>query len=96
MATNAVKVEEAKLLHLRLGHFPVNKLYIVDKKFSTSLSQESVCQIYPQATQTKKSFPVSLSVTDKCFQILHLDDWGHYNVQTHDKCNMFFTIVDDF
>ncbi|KAL2920586.1 Retrovirus-related Pol polyprotein from transposon RE1 [Bienertia sinuspersici] len=88
--------EEAKLWHLRFGHLPFSKLQYVDSSIKCDANHDEICQVCPKAKQARLPFPVSLSITNKSFEIIHVDVWGPYKVVTHDKCNMFFTIVDDW
>ncbi|KAL2926306.1 Retrovirus-related Pol polyprotein from transposon RE1 [Bienertia sinuspersici] len=88
--------EESKLWHLRLAHMPFNKLVHVKPGLKSNTSCDYFCTICPKARQTRLSFPVSSSHTNKCFQLLHVDIWGPYRAKTHDNCSMFLTVVDDF
>ena len=92
----AVTNEDAKLWHLRFGHLPFDKLYHVCSDVSSHPNVDCFCQICPKAKQSKLSFPISVSTTSRCFELLHIDVWGPYKIHTHDGCNMFLTIVDDF
>ncbi|KAL2938470.1 Retrovirus-related Pol polyprotein from transposon RE1 [Bienertia sinuspersici] len=88
--------EEAKLWHLRFGHLPFNKLQYAISDIKSTIDPGCIYQFCPKAKQTRLSFPVSASCTNKKFEIVHVDVWGPYKVMTHDKCNMFVTIVDDW
>ena len=57
---------------------------------------DCICQVCPAARQTRFFFPHSSIKTIKPFQLLHVDLWGPYHVATHNKYNMFVTIVDDY
>lgn len=48
------------------------------------------CEIYPLARQTSLSFPHSSSKTTCSFQLNHMDVWGPYKVETHDRMRYFF------
>lgn len=41
-------------------------------------------------------FSLSSIQTKSVFELLHLNIWGPYQSKTHDGCNQFLTIVDDF
>ncbi|XP_021740117.1 uncharacterized protein LOC110706507 [Chenopodium quinoa] len=94
-SVNLAITEEAKLLHLRLGYLPFNKLHYLNANLPTKCCIDIVCQICPLAKQTRKPFPVSSSKSNKCFDLLHIDVWGPYKSMTHDHCTYFLTIVDD-
>lgn len=40
-------------------------------------------------------FPKSISRSDKLFQMIHVDVWVPYRIQTHSGHRFFLTIVDD-
>ncbi|KAL2897026.1 Retrovirus-related Pol polyprotein from transposon RE1 [Bienertia sinuspersici] len=89
--------DDARLLHLRMGHIPYNKLKHIDSSIDTSsLQTTSICTICPTARQHRKSFSSSCTKTSKPFEILHMDVWGPYKAKTYSGCNIFLTIVDDF
>ena len=88
--------EEAKLWHLRMGHMPFNKLHLINSVFDNKVGSQVICQVCHKARQTRKPFPVSLSKTEKCFELLHIDTWGPYKNKTYDAFSYFLTIVDDF
>ncbi|KAL2941800.1 Retrovirus-related Pol polyprotein from transposon TNT 1-94 [Bienertia sinuspersici] len=95
--SSVVADHNTKLWHLRLGHIPFSQL-----KFTGVISDskncniDSICQICPMARQTRLPFPSSYIKSLVPFELLHLDIWGPYKVSTHDGCNSFLTIVDDF
>ncbi|KAL2921578.1 Retrovirus-related Pol polyprotein from transposon TNT 1-94 [Bienertia sinuspersici] len=90
-------IEEAKLLHLRIGHIPFKNLSKIDSSINNKCAKHDFfCTICPVAKQNRKSFPISSIKTIKPFQMLHVDLWGPYKVTTHNGCNCFLTIVDDF
>ena len=87
--------DEAKLLHLRLGHFPFNKMSHIDSKFSNKASNDNICQNFPKARQVRKSFPKDSVKSVNCFDLLHVDTWEPYKIRTHDACSYFLTVIDD-
>lgn len=94
---NYVHSVNTKLWHLRLGHMPVHLLkHIKTLECSTLCSLDCICQICPQAKQTKNSFHSSQSKTTQAFELVHVDTWGPYRVQTHNGFKFFLTVVDDF
>ena len=54
------------------------------------------CAISPFSRQTRLSFPHSTSSSTCIFQLLHMDVWGPYRVETYDGMRYFLTIVDDY
>ena len=68
--------EESKLWHLRLGHLPFKKLHHVCNINNYNKTIDFICQICPQARQTRLPFPKSLFKSKKCFELLHIDVWG--------------------
>lgn len=63
---------------------------------TSSIKESLVCTIFPLARQGRLPFKHSQIKSTKPFELLHLDLWGPYVKATHNGCNMFFTIVDDF
>lgn len=91
------KLEDAKLLHLRMGHVPFQQLnFIEDGMPGQELSDQFLCTVCPQARQQHLPFPNSEIRSAKCFELLHVDTWGPFQTATHDGCKLFLTIVDDF
>ncbi|KAL8120925.1 hypothetical protein AgCh_017922 [Apium graveolens] len=90
------KLDEAKLLHLRLGHMPYSKISTIVKHFDTSVLSDCICAICPSARQHRLSFTASEIKTTKNFELLHVDVWGPYHTVTHNGCRYFLTIVDDY
>ncbi|XP_071704792.1 uncharacterized protein [Rutidosis leptorrhynchoides] len=48
------------------------------------------------AKQTRDSFPLSDHKTTSLGELVHLDLWGHFKVQSRDGFKYFLTVVDDF
>lgn len=91
------KHNEAMLWHLRLGHVPIQKLLTMNlnlKSRHTSNTQ-TICVTCPMAKLTKLPFPHSQSHASYPFELLHIDIWGPYKVQTRGKHKFFLTVVDD-
>ncbi|KAL2901944.1 Retrovirus-related Pol polyprotein from transposon RE1, partial [Bienertia sinuspersici] len=90
-------VDKAHLWHLRLGHLPFSQLKHLLSPFDVGFSFDAlICQICPAAKQSRLPFPTSSIKSTRAFQLLHIDLWGPYKVKTHNGCNQFITIVDDF
>ena len=65
-SVNVAATEELKLMHLRLGHIPFNKLQLVDDSLANKNCLDCVCQICPRAKQAKSSFPKIGSRSKNC------------------------------
>lgn len=57
--------------------------------FDSQIGSEVVCQVCHKAKQTRKPFPISETISEKCFDFLHIDTWGPYKVKTHDGFSYF-------
>lgn len=95
-ASSTVDVKKAKLWHLRLGHLSVHILSHTQMFQGQQCTLDSICQICPQARQSRNVFPLSSIQTKQCFQLVLLDIWGPYHIPTHNACKFFITLVDDF
>ena len=90
-------LEHAKLWHLRLGHPPFSKLQALFLEIKTKVIRDSlICTIFLESKQHRLSFHDSFMKTSNVFYILHIDIWGPYPHKTHNSCNFFLTIVDNF
>lgn len=90
------KLDEAKLLHLRLGHVPYSKLNTIVPTVDVANLSYCICTICPVARQHRLSFSSSEIKTTKIFELLHIDVWGPFHTSTHDGCKYFLTIMDDY
>ncbi|XP_075104166.1 uncharacterized protein LOC142178474 [Nicotiana tabacum] len=85
------------LWHNRLGHVPFVKMKrITSIPANFSPKQPFTCTICPMARQERLPFPQKTSVSNKIFELLHVDLWGPYHIPTHDKHKYFITKVDDY
>ena len=96
-ASEHSQTNKGRLWHLRLGHLPFSQLkhIIVDCPIKDCIDT-SICKISPMSKQTRLPFPSSSIKSNDVFQLIHIDLWGPYRVSTHNSCNQFITIVDDF
>ncbi|CAM8886686.1 unnamed protein product [Rhodiola kirilowii] len=83
-----------KLWHLRLGHVPFNKIQSCVSVDSCKDSHMH-CHICPQAKQTRLPFPISHSISQSLFDLVHVDIWGPYKESTLTGARYFLTIVED-
>lgn len=54
------------------------------------------CIVCPLAKQTKRPFPTSSTTTVAPFDLLHIDLWGPYSIESIIGAKYFVIIVDDF
>ncbi|CAO2825263.1 unnamed protein product [Amaranthus hypochondriacus] len=88
------KLSDNMLWHLRLGHAPMKKLNRLGLT-TTSTTSLTSCLTCPLGKFTKLPFPHSQSHANHPFELLHIDIWGPYKVQTRGKHSFFLTVVDD-
>jgi Integrase core domain/GAG-pre-integrase domain len=81
-----------KLLHRRFGH-PSDQ--VLNKLFCYNLDS-SDCDICKFAKQTRLSFPLSTSVSEKCFDLIHSDVWGPAPIDSYNHFKYFVTFIDDY
>lgn len=96
MSANAGEMDVA-IWHQRLGHLPVEKLRYVQSCKMASNKDSFHCQVCPFAKQIR--FPFRTKERNQCiqkFDLLHIDIWGPYKVDSHVGNKYFLTIVDDF
>jgi hypothetical protein len=60
-----------------------------------SCKQNEICPICPLAKQHKLPFPVSVSISEFLFDLLHYDVWGPIATSSINGSKFFLTIVDD-
>ena len=90
-------LQQAKLLHLRLGHAPFDKIKMMYPNIDVNAIKNSFfCSICPYARQTGLAFKPSSFIAKFAFKLLHLDTWGPYNTPTLNGRHYFLTVVDDF
>ena len=84
--------------HFRLGHLSKDKLSVLSTKFNyiSSKTCDDFCQICPFAKQKRLPFLVSISSSNKIFDLLHMNIWGPLAITSVDGHRYFLTIVDDF
>lgn len=93
--TNMKPMSEETLWHHRLGHAPMSKIKKIDELKNVRNSSGDVCVICPQAKFTKLKYQRSDSRAHELFELVHVDIWGPYKVETRQHCKFFITIVDD-
>nr|GEW71550.1 ribonuclease H-like domain-containing protein [Tanacetum cinerariifolium] len=83
--------------HNRLGHPSDQVLNVLKHKldFEKDIA-DNVCKVCRKAKQTRDPFSLSENQTKVFGEIVHLDVWGPYKVQSREGYTYFLTIVDDF
>ncbi|GJU59150.1 ribonuclease H-like domain-containing protein [Tanacetum coccineum] len=83
--------------HNRLGHPSDHVLDILKTKLDFQKDKnDNVCDVCHKAKQTRDPFPLSEHKTKSLGEIVHLDVWGPYKVQSREGYKYFLTVVDDF
>lgn len=92
-----ISVQQAKHLHIRLGHLSSKHLKILYPNIDiNSFKHTLICTICPATKQTQKPFSLSIIKTNRHFCTLHLlDVLGAYSKPTYIGSTLFITIVDD-
>lgn len=84
--------------HNRLGHASYSRLDLISEALGTTRHKNkgsSYCHICHLAKQNKLFFPSSNNMCNTIFEVLHIDIWGPFSVETVDGYRYFLTIVDD-
>ena len=86
-----------EIWHARLGHLPFTKLQRLGLLSScNSINSKKQCLICSKARQHRLPFPHSQIHSTHIFELIHIDLWGPYRVQTYNGYRYFLTIVDDY
>lgn len=91
------KLSNTMLWHLRLGHVPMKKLTLMglSMKPAGTSNPLAICVTCPLGKLTKLPFSHSQSHVSSPFELIHIDIWGPYKVQTRVGHRFFLTVVDD-
>ncbi|XP_071728992.1 uncharacterized protein [Rutidosis leptorrhynchoides] len=86
-----------KLWHARLGHPSDQFLNVLKTKLSLKGDLNTKpCEICHKAKQTRLPFPLSEQKTTSLGELIHLDLWGPFKIQSREGFKYFLTIVDDY
>lgn len=86
-----------QLWHNRLGHPADQVLNVLQQDLNfNNKSIISPCEVCHKAKQTREPFPLSDHKTERLGDLIHLDLWGPYRVQSKEGYKFFLTIVDDY
>jgi len=91
-------VVDISMWHRRLGHASLQRLDAISDSLGTTRHKNKgsdFCHVCHLAKQRKLSFPTSNKVCKKIFDLLHIDVWGPFSVETVECYKYFLTIVDD-
>ncbi|XP_071714161.1 uncharacterized protein [Rutidosis leptorrhynchoides] len=87
----------SQLWQARLGHPSVQVLKVLKQKLNLKDIQENCpCDICHKAKQVREPFPLSDHKSQELGDLIHLDLWGPFKIQSRDGYKYFLTIVDDF
>jgi hypothetical protein len=93
---NSIKEPSCDLWHYRLGHPSNSRIRLIQSIVpAISCKQNEICSICPLAKQHKLLFPVSVSISEFPFDLLHCDIWGPMATSSINGSKFFLTIVDD-
>jgi len=95
--TASLKDPSSDLWHYRLGHLSHSRLSLLHSLVpSVSVDSNKVCNVCPLAKQHRLPFPVSTTISQCAFDLVHVDIWGPFSIQSINGSRFFLTIVDDF
>jgi hypothetical protein len=93
----SVKQVSSDIWHFRLGHLSDSRLKLLSQYDSSiSVNTNNCYTVCPLAKQHRLPFPVSDSISNKNFNLIHCDIWGPYSTDSLNGIKYFLTIVDDF
>ncbi|KAK9668964.1 hypothetical protein RND81_13G099400 [Saponaria officinalis] len=97
-SNSAVIVNSAQTWHSRLGNLPLYKLKKLSCCNTSEINEKDFhsCSICAKARQHRLLFLDSHIQTSGAFELIHIDLWGPYPIQTYNGHKYFLTIVDDF
>lgn len=75
-------MSDTTLWHHRQGHAPLKKLKHIGCVAQDG--KEDTCLICPMGKMTKSPYPTSKSHASSPFELVHIDIWGPYRVETND------------
>jgi len=94
---NFIASDLETLWHFRLGHVSNKSSDVIKNKFPfLKYNKSFICDICHLAKQKRLSFPLSVSKSKKCFDLIHVDVWGPYSSSSIHGYKYFFTMVDDY
>nr|AAD25646.1 putative retroelement pol polyprotein [Arabidopsis thaliana] len=91
-------VVDVSVWHKRLGHPSFSRLDSLSEVLGTTRhknKKSAYCHVCHLAKQKKLSFPSANNICNSTFELLHIDVWGPFSVETVEGYKYFLTIVDD-
>lgn len=85
-----------QLWHSRLGHPAYPVLNVLKERLNIGSETSSPCEICHKAKQSRTKFGLSEHKSKEIGELVHLDIWGPYKVNSRDGFTYFLTVVDDF
>jgi hypothetical protein len=81
---------------LTRGHLSYPRLKLLNLSIPQILCNSIPCTICPLARQKILSFPISSSLSNAIFYLIHCVIWGPFFANSINGCHYFLTIVDDY
>jgi len=93
----SVKTISSDVWHFRVGHLSNSRIKLLSQYDSSiTVDSNNCCTICSLAKQHRLPFLVSHSLSNKFFDLLHCDIWGHFTTDSLHGVKYFLTIVDDY
>lgn len=89
---------DGNLWHQRLGHPSTSKLKSLTGTLpitTSSLHKSEVCPVCPLAKQKRLPFVSNNNMSKSAFDLVHLDVWGPFGIESIEGYKYFLTLVDD-
>lgn len=87
--------DSIKLWHKKVCHSASQSHSLICVAPSSKQKAGSGCDVWYHAKQTCDSFSTSFRTNSDCFQLIHCDIWGAYQLQFLTIAHYFVTILDD-
>ncbi|KAI3744219.1 hypothetical protein L1987_57296 [Smallanthus sonchifolius] len=90
-------IDTINMWHARLGHPSDQVLNVLKERLNLKLTNTDYpCEVCHRAKQHRVPFPLSDHESKVLGELVHLDVWGPYKVQSREGYKYFLTIVDDY
>ena len=94
LATTVSHISSLDLWHSRLGHPSLAKLQLLKPFVNIDVTNKaSCCDVFHFAKQKRLSFPSSIHVTTKHFELIHCDLRGPFSTPTIDGYKFFLLLL---
>ncbi|XP_076950389.1 uncharacterized protein LOC143623340 [Bidens hawaiensis] len=89
------RVDQVNWWHTRLGHPAFQVLDVLKNDLKLKVQNSSnLCEVCHLAKQHREPFSLSEHKTSELGELIHLDVWGPYRVNSKEGYKSFFTVVD--